>query len=253
MTERHECLLRLLRERGEVSLTDLVSELQVSEATVRRDLTALETAGELTRTFGGARPKEPVSLTMRTFGEKRETMSLAKACIGRRAAELVSPGMTVALDSGTTTWRVAEALKEKAPLRIITNALPVIEELGAVEDMAVFCVGGRFNLANLDFQGSNTIAEFGRFHVDIAFVGIDSLVPERGAFADTQEDAAAIGAIRNIADRVIVVTDHSKVNARGLFLSLRPAEIDCVVTDAGLSDQTAHLLNAEAYDLIVAE
>jgi len=251
MNDRQRRLLELLRERREMVLAEMVQELGVSEATMRRDLIALESSETLVRTFGGARFREPPSLVVRTFKEKSGAMSPAKVHIAQRAAELVSPGMTIALDSGSTTWRLATALRDKAPLRIVTNALPVIEELGDLPKMSIFCVGGRFNRGNLDFVWSAAATGFSGFRADGGFVGIDSLIPGRGAFADTQEDADVILAIRGISDRVVVVADHTKLEARGMFRALDVPQIDCVVIDADLDARMCRRLQADGYELLI--
>lgn len=253
MNDRQHRIAQLLQERGELSVSALVAELGTSEATVRRYLASLETAGVLNRTFGGARLREPPSLVVRTFEQKRDVMRAEKERIAKCAAQLVEPGMSVALDSGTTTWRVAAALRNRAPLDVVTNALPVIEELGAAEGVRIHCAGGRFNLDNLDFMGGDTASALTRFHVNIAFLGIDSLIPGRGVFSNTQEDADNLRALGESADKCVVVADHTKVNTKGLHLALGPDQVDCVVMDGGVASETKALLEAEPYELLIAE
>jgi DeoR/GlpR family transcriptional regulator of sugar metabolism len=253
MKPRHEALMKLLRERGELDIATMVSELDASEATIRRDLSRLDEAGLLTRKFGGARLLEPSSLVVQTFAQKRKLLRREKERIARRAAEFVKPGMSIAIDSGTTTWCVAAALKERAPLKVVTTALPVIEELGPVDDIEVICVGGRFNPLNLDFVGSEVVAEFAKFRTDIAFLGVDSLVPGRGAFAETQETAVIIRATAASADRKVVVMDHTKLGTPACFLGIASDDITCLVTDAGLSPKQRKTLEAEPYELELVE
>ena len=253
MNRRQERIVELLAERGEIALGVLVGELDASEATVRRDLAVLDGAGVLTRTFGGARAKATPSLVVRTLEQKLQVMRAEKERIARRAAHLVEPGMSVGLDSGSTIWRVATALKAKAPLDIVTNALPVIEELGAVEGMQINCVGGRFRSANLDFVGNEALGALSSLHVNIVFLGIDSLIPGRGIFADSQDDALGHRSLGEIADTCVVVADHTKVNTGGVYLGLSVEQIDCVVMDGGLDSETRALVEADPYDLIIAE
>ena len=252
MNDRQRQIAGLLEARGELAVTELVSVLSASEATVRRDLAALEKSGVLVRTFGGARLRDRLSLVARTFAQKREAMRSEKERIAKRAAELVEPGMSVALDSGTTTWRVAAALRDKAPLDIVTNALPVVEELGAVDGIRIHCAGGRFNLSNLDFMGAETAKTLAKFHVNIAFLGIDCLIPGRGICTDTQEDADNLRAMRASCDTCVVLADHSKLNAAGLLVALQSDEIDCVIMDDGVTDQLRTQLEADPCELIIA-
>jgi DeoR/GlpR family transcriptional regulator of sugar metabolism len=246
-------LLAMLRERGELAVAALCEGLAVSEATVRRDLAALESAGEVVRTFGGARAAGRGSLLERTFGQKRNLLRREKEAIAREAARLVSPGMTVALDSGTTTWRVAAALKDKAPLTVLTTALAAVEELGTVAGMRIFCTGGQFRPENLDFVGPSALAAFAQLRADIAFIGADSLTIGKGLYSVDQESAAVLSAIGGCAARRVAVVDHTKIGARGLFLGLPQEWIDCVITDAGLDLQTQAAMAAQCAEMIVAE
>ena len=252
MNDRQQQITTLLEENGEQSVSDLVSALGASEATVRRDLAALEESGALVRTFGGARCRDRPSLVVRTFAQKREAMRSEKERIARRAVQLVQPGMSIALDSGTTTWRVAASLRDKAPLDVVTNALPVIEELGAIDGVRIHCAGGRFNPNNLDFMGNRTAQTLSGFHVDIAFLGIDCLIPGRGVCCNSQEDADNLKALRASSDRCVVVADHSKVNATGLLVALKVDEVDCVVMDAGVETALKTELAVDPYELIFA-
>lgn len=231
---RRERLISLIEQRGELDLTVLVRELAVSEATLRRDLTVLEQAGRLARTFGGAKSVPPPSLVARTFGEKREHMRPEKERLANRAADLVEPGMVVALDSGTTIWRVAAALRSKAPLTVVTSALAPVEELGNVPGITLHLVGGRFRPENLDFIGTSAAARYQGFQADIAFVGADSFVPGKGAYSLDEESAAVASALAACASRTVLVVDRSKIDAKGYFLVAAANDIDEVITDADL-------------------
>ena len=246
-------LLAMLRERGEAGVAALCATLAVSEATVRRDLAALESAGRVVRTFGGARLAAEGSLLERTFGRKRQQMRREKEAIAREAARLVSPGMTLALDSGTTVWRVAAALKDKAPLTILTTALAAVEELGAVAGMSIFCTGGRFRPDNLDFVGPAAVAAFARLRADIAFVGGDGLRVGKGLYSADQESAAVLSAIGDCAARRVAVLDNTKIGAHGMFLGLPQDRIDYLVTDSGLDNETWSKLEAQGVKVTLVE
>jgi DeoR family transcriptional regulator of aga operon len=250
-SNRHDQILARLGDHGDLDMAALRQMLGVSEATVRRDLRFMETQGKLIRTFGGARkPAEP-SLVAATFGEKREKMRDAKERMARAAAAMVQPGMRVLLDSGTTIWRVAAALKQTKPLTVITCSHALIDELGSAEGITIFCVGGRFRRSNLDFCGEQTVSALGGFRADIAFLGADSLIPGRGLYATDPDSAVITQAIGQCADCRVVVADHTKINRNGFLLALRCERIDVVITDAGISDEVRKQLEADAYKLKV--
>ena len=71
--ERHELILRILNEKGAVSVAELTETLGVSESTVRRDLVELSEAGVLNKVHGGATlNKRQYIMTEDTVNDKRE-------------------------------------------------------------------------------------------------------------------------------------------------------------------------------------
>jgi DeoR/GlpR family transcriptional regulator of sugar metabolism len=250
MKDRHKKLIALLENRKELDIPTLTGELSASEATVRRDLSYLEQKGMVIRTIGGAMLRDKLSLVARTFNERVERNRRDKEAIARAAAGLVESGMVVAVDSGTTGWLVAASLKTKGPLTVITSALGVIEELGAVDNISLFCFGGQFRRENLDFVGDNVTDQFGRVHVDVAFLGADSLmVPGRGLYANEYFTSLVSRAISSCCDRCVVVADHTKINAQGTFLAVPAQGIHLFITDSGLSDASKRALKGEPYEV----
>ena len=182
---RQKALIGLLEKNKELGIPSFAHLLETSEATVRRDLSVLERQGLIIRTIGGARLKDTPSLVVRTFQERVQRNRREKEAIASKAASLVMPGMVVAIDSGTTGWLVASRLKTKRPLTVITSALGVVEELGAIDDISLFCFGGQFRRENLDFIGGNVTRQYEGVHVDMAFLGGDSLIlPGGGMYAN---------------------------------------------------------------------
>jgi DeoR family fructose operon transcriptional repressor len=122
------------------SLEELAREVGASVSTVRRDITALESAGSLRRMHGGARLINPPSDEFAFTA--RDTHQLAeKEAIGRACAELIRPNQTVIIDAGTTAWHVAKYLEPKTP-QIITNSLPVANFFAANNRIELILSGG---------------------------------------------------------------------------------------------------------------
>jgi DeoR family transcriptional regulator, aga operon transcriptional repressor len=250
---RQEKLIALLEVSRELDIPTLTRELGASEATVRRDLSLLEGRGIIIRTIGGARLKDKQSLVVRTFDERVQRHRREKESIASKAAGLVKPGMVVAVDSGTTGWLVASFLKATRPLTVITSALGVIEELGAIDGIDLVCLGGQFRKENLDFIGENVTRQFGSVHVDMAFLGGDSLMlPGKGMYANDYLTSLVSRAIGSCCDRCVVVMDHSKLNVQGTFLAIPCRDIHLVITDSGTGEDARRLLRGEPFDVMFA-
>jgi DeoR family transcriptional regulator, aga operon transcriptional repressor len=250
---RKEKLVSLLQISRELDIPTLSRELGASEATVRRDLSLLEDRGIIIRTIGGARLKDKQSLVVRTFDERVQRHRREKEAIASRAAGLVRPGMVIVVDSGTTGWLVASFLKATRPLKVITSALGVIEELGAVDGIDLVCPGGQFRKENLDFVGESVTRQFESVHVDMAFLGGDSLmVPGKGMYANDYFTSLVSRAIGSCCDRCVVVMDHSKLNAQGTFLAVPSRGIHLVITDSGAGEEARRLLRGEPFEVMFA-
>ncbi|MDO9541078.1 MAG: DeoR/GlpR family DNA-binding transcription regulator, partial [Kiritimatiellia bacterium] len=173
--------------------------------------------------------------------------------IAKAAAGLIEPGMKLMLDSGTTIWAVSRQIKHLVPLTVITSSLAIIEEMGTVDGITLFCAGGQFRPSNLDFYGPHVRATFAQFAADIAFIGMDKLIPGRGGYAADQESAAIIRSMSQHADKRVVVVDHSKIASSGFILALENKNIDVVIIDAGISRAQHQQMKKGPYKLIVAE
>jgi DeoR family fructose operon transcriptional repressor len=228
---RKQMILECLQKEQELKVSDLVTLTGVAIATVRRDLLRLEQEKLIVRTFGGIRAVDKKSLVARTFEQRESLQCDEKKRIANAAAELVMPGMTIAVDSGTTCMNFASALKNRGPLRIVTSALAVIETLGGNPDIEIILVGGRFRVSNLDFYGTVSIDTFRQFYCDMAFMGCDAFQPGHGAFSLDQESAAISRTIRQNSSKLVLLCDNRKIGSTCPFLTFTPQEIDTLVTD----------------------
>ena len=134
LNARQQTIIGLLREQGAVTVTDLTRRFDVTAMTVRRDLDHLAHTGCLTRTHGGAIFSQQAKIQF-AFREKQEAQLAEKAAIARAAAALVQPGMTVVLDTGTTTLEVARAIAGIANLKVLTSSLAIAAALYARDNI----------------------------------------------------------------------------------------------------------------------
>src|SRR3954468_6141208 len=137
---RRRSLLALISRQGFATLEELVKALGVSESTVRRDLEALDLAGSVKRTHGGAVYAGEVR-SMPAFDDRTGTAADEKRLIGIATAELIEDGDTVLLDGGTTTLEVARALLGR-PVQVVTNSLPIAQLLAASKPIDLILIGG---------------------------------------------------------------------------------------------------------------
>lgn len=234
--ERMRRLLTLLADRTQqapLTLDELVAELGVSKATLRRNLAVLEDERLVVRTHGGVRaaaggtPQIPVRL-------RSAQTSLAKQAIARAAARLIPAGEphTVAVCGGTTTAEVIRALRHRTGLTVITNALPLAVEACAWSNVRVIITGGLVRPHSLQAVGPLSEGTFNFFNLATAVLGADGVSAEHGVTTHDEAEARATAAMITRAHRVIVVADGTKIGKAAPAAVADLARLDDLVTDA---------------------
>ena len=238
MEGRRERISRLVDARRRTSVAELSRLLAVSEATVRKDLAALEGEGRLVRTHGGAAAGGAVVAVGRSRDELafevRERLLVAeKEAIGRAAAEMVEDGDSVAIDASTTALHLARALAARRELTVLTNGIRIAAQLAGRPGITVLVPGGV-----LRWEAFSLVGEWGdqmlrRVHIQMAFVGAVGFTLEHGLTDVDAGEAEFKRLLVETARRVVAVIDHSKWD-RVAFTTFCPADrVDLVITDAG--------------------
>ncbi|MEY9863565.1 DeoR family transcriptional regulator of aga operon [Catenulispora sp. GAS73] len=254
--ERMRRLLALLAacSPGDAPLTldELVAELGVSKATLRRDLAQLEDAHTVVRTHGGVRAGvdgvSEVPLRLRTQA------SLAKRAIAQAAAQLIPCGAphTLAVCGGTTATEVVRALRRRRELTLITNALPIAAEAAAWSDMRVVIAGGLVRAHSLEAVGPLSEAAFNSFTFATAILGADGVSSEHGVTTQNEIEARTNHAMVRHARRVIVVADATKIGRVTRAQLAHMAEVHDLVTDAQADAEELSLIRAAGVHVHVA-
>jgi DeoR family glycerol-3-phosphate regulon repressor len=167
MNRRQADILELLQARGELTVSDLAGRFRVTPATIRRDFQYLEDEGRLVRGHGSA-ILSPSSIAQLAFVRKGQKREAEKRAIGRAIAAEIQPGMTVSLDTGTTTLEIARAIAAIPNIKVLTISLPIASVLHAQENLEVILMGGAVRQNDPDLQGALTEENLRRFRVDLA-------------------------------------------------------------------------------------
>lgn len=247
--ERQKRILDLARSVGRVEVTGLAEDLGVTAETIRRDLTALERRGFVRRVHGGALPVERLGLEP-SVATRLGHSSAQKMRIAARAIEELPPDGTVLLDSGTTTQAMADQFPVDRELTVVTNSPRIAMTLQEHAPIDVYLLGGRVRHRTGAAVGEWLVSALGDVTVDVAFLGTNGFSVGRGMTTPDQAEAAAKRAMADAARRVIVVSDSSKAGLEHFHRFARLDEVDVLVTDTGLDDETAHQLDAAGTDVV---
>ena len=221
--QRRRNVLDLVDQEGQVTVADLVKRFSIS---------ALASIGALVRSHGGA--VRSLEATQDYPLRTKETLHHEeKIRIGRAAAELIQPGETVILDSGTTTAEIARHLKRmKTPsLTVITNALNIAVELADLSGFSVIMIGGLLRPVACSFVGPHAEAMLNEFHADRLFLAVDGFDLENGPSTPDLLEAQLNNVMIRSAREVNVVTDFSKLGRRSVSRIGPYDKIQRLITD----------------------
>jgi DeoR/GlpR family transcriptional regulator of sugar metabolism len=236
---RRSRLTELLLERGYLPISDLCEELGVSEATARRDLSALESEERITRTYGGALGEFNASFT--SFRERLREGTEAKGSIARTAVSLVKRGMSIYLDAGTTAFAIAQELRRFRPenLTVVTNNLALLETLGSLSGAKTILLGGQLLERQSVLLGEEAVKAAGSQSIDLAFLSAQGMNDE-GLWNSQRDIIRLQQAVMKRAVRSCFCLDRSKLGRTAPERLVTWAKVGTLVSDLSLPEFRQH-------------
>ena len=228
--ERRNKILALLKEENKVLVTDLCKAFSVSQATIRTDLNALERQGLLQRTHGGAMANAGASFE-RTSRQKQKLHSHEKMQIAKAAAELVHPGDTISLDTGTTTACMVPFLSKIPKLTVLTADIKIASLLEHYPDVTVIVAGGLLRSGFSCTTGAATNHMISTFNVDKAFMATNALSEEGILSTPYTEQAEVKRTLIATAAKKILLCDSSKLGQKSLVNFAKLNDFHFLLTD----------------------
>jgi DeoR/GlpR family transcriptional regulator of sugar metabolism len=250
--ERRARIADLVEERESVTVRELAHEFGLTDMSVRRDLIAMESEGLIARVRGGA-TRPSVGQPSKQYAAAAQRNAGVKARIARVAAELVPTDSIVFFYSGSTVARTASSLRasQRDSLTIVTNSLPIINEVNGWDDPHLVAIGGTYLPAYMAFVGPQAMRPLEELSADVAVLGCDGLTVDDGLTTPHQLVAQIGATLIDRARRTIVVADSSKVGRRG-FMPIAPIEaVDVVVTDQAADPAEVSALRAQGVEVVV--
>ena len=227
--ERRNRILTALEAEGRVLVADLSQLYGVSEETIRRDLEKLEEEGFARRCYGGASftgsPDLPYSI-------RKKSHVSGKRQIAQIAAGLIPDGASVAFDESSTAAFVAQALKGRKGITLLTNSVELVLSLGETEDWQIYVTGGLYNEKNLSFGGLRVEEFLREHHTDFAVISCAGLDPELGLTDPKDEMARIKRAMIRSAGQTILAADSRKFDRRSFAVVGKLEDVGTLITDS---------------------
>ncbi|MHC1681544.1 MAG: DeoR/GlpR family DNA-binding transcription regulator [Clostridiaceae bacterium] len=227
MINRHTKLLEIVSSNKRIEVTKLAELLNVSQVTIRKDLSILEEKGFLRREHGYALINSSDDINNRlafNYDIKRK--------IAKLASELVSNGETVMIESGSSCALLAEELaKNKRDVTIITNSVFIANFIREAPFAKVILLGGDFQPESQVLVGPVTKKGISEFFVDKLFVGTDGFSTKIGFSGKNHMRTETVKNMAENANKVVVLTESAKFNQLGVVSQFKAQEVDYVLTD----------------------
>lgn len=251
--ERRQQIVQLVEKNGRATVEELAQRFDISAVTIRGDLEILSRKGAITRSHGGAIPAAqspqdtplPIKET-RHLPEKRR--------IGKEAAQMITDGETIILDSGSTTVEIARCIRQRKwrGLTVITNALNIAMELSAIPNVRVMMLGGMLRSTSYSLAGPDAEQSLAKLSADRLFLGVDGLDAEVGITTPDPQEASLNSLMIRVSRKTVAVLDASKIGQRSLSVIAPISSLDILITDTSASTGQIESLQRLGLQVVLA-
>lgn len=251
--ERIEKMRSLAKEQDIVTWAELQRYLQASKATVQRDAEILCKASVLRKTRGGVIFNQATDPHELSAGAREMTNREAKRQIATAALKFIQKDYFVMVDSGSTVLEAVRQLPEDISLSTITYSLPTAVALDSKPNIEVYFAGGKLRKEFSACHGYFAENMLSQFHADVCLLGADAVSVISGISEHNMYDVRLKQIMIENSAKVVLLADHSKFT-NSAFIHVAPLEqIDVLITDAQLDEESLLEIDQRNIQLIQVE
>ncbi|WP_375399965.1 DeoR/GlpR family DNA-binding transcription regulator [uncultured Amnibacterium sp.] len=247
---RQRAITEAVMAEGAVRIEQLAERFDISQMTVHRDLDELEGRGLLRKSRGVATALS-TSLVESSDVYRSGRQRAEKEAIALAAIEFIEPGESLMLDDSTTTLQMARHLPGKAPLTVITNVLPLMNELTGVRGITLLALGGQYYNWCSAFMGRMTQQAIARLQAD-TFIMSTAAISNDTVFHQTLETVDIKRAMFEASARRILLADHTKFGKRALHALASLTEFDLIIVDGRTPPEHVERMRSHGIEVVVA-
>ncbi|MBO0958780.1 DeoR/GlpR transcriptional regulator [Neobacillus sp. MM2021_6] len=253
--QRRKLIIEMLTEKGTVNVNDLTDLLKISAATIRSDLNQMEKQGLLIRTHGGAMLKgdepDPIDKTYENRGKK---FHAEKQRIGYSALKYIQQGQCILLDASTTCFELAKYLSEtKMRLTVVTSGIATAALLKENPNLTVIIIGGIVRHSSNSVEGLLGEELLRKINIDLLFTSAYAFNTRDGLSDFSFYEVELKRTMVSVANKVIVLLDHSKIDKSSSATFARPNDIDTFITDQHVTEEIRNYFADNQINLEIAE
>ncbi len=246
---RHDEILSIVSRLRSVTVGELTERLNVSEVTIRKDLSILEDMGAVVRTHGGAKLAEDRN-AIRPLATRLGEHTEEKQAISARAKKLVSEGDTVYIDTGSTCLYLARHISDMN-IRVVTNSLDVMNVLADAPGVSLISIGGGYRKEAGSFLGPAAEEMIRSFRIETCFIGATGISKDGAFSAQNVFESQLKRLVLSVSKRRVVLADSSKFDRTAFSVYAEPGDVDVLIVDSGF--EHADELSKRGIEVIAAD
>ncbi|MAZ16770.1 MAG: ArsR family transcriptional regulator [Ahrensia sp.] len=247
--DRQQQIIEILRDRPFASVRELQEQLGVSAATVRRDIDKIDEAGNARKVYGGVSALDTTARNpafARPYDENRDLAVDAKLQIAELAATMVADGDSVIINGGSTCFHLGAKLADRN-IRVFTNSMPLAAYLGENGKCSLTVAGGELHREPRVLYSTQPITYFAsKFFVGAQGINGEGLRESHPLMVKSIQELS-----RNV-DQIVVLADSRKFSIQARNLALPLSRVGTLITDEGLTDQDAKMLEEAGVTIRIA-
>lgn len=233
--QRHQGILKLVQENTIIKVAELTELLDVSDMTIRRDLMELEQKGLLKRIHGGARANSDTKELLELSHTEKQKINIEKKIeVAQKIVKCIDDNDVIFLGPGTTIELVPELLSQKN-LKVITNSLPVFNQLYEKKDYEIILIGGNYRKRTGAFVGGVANSSIKTLKTAKAFIGVNGIYDNIVTNSNEDEGLTQKLILDNSIEKYIIA-DSSKFNVLDFYHFYDLNNITGLITDSHISE-----------------
>lgn len=246
--ERLDRILEFIDKHQYASVESLMTLVDASKSTIRRDLIQLNEEGKITFVRGGAASVNKSFLPESRYQDKQSSNIAEKQRIGAAAAAMIRPGENIFIAPGTTTRMILASLPVDGSFNIVTNDIQIANDLALSENVNVCVTGGWLRKEYYSMSGFQAEECIRGMKIGTAFISCDAIDTRSGCYIANEDEVGFINELIKASHRVVLLVDHSKFFSSAFLKICDFSQIKVLITDDGVSEDVLGLLKKK-YDM----
>ena len=251
VVERYNRIIKIVSLKGKVRIIELSKNLGVSSMTILRDLKILEEQGKLHRVSGWAIAKPDINTRENNFFQRVQQNKTEKMIIAKEALNFISPDDTIILDASSTVYYLAKLVKNIKGLTVITNSIPILNEMIFNSEVYVIATGGELRMETASLDGPYALRSLKDLKADKFFLSTLALNFNDGLMEPNLAVAEIKKYMLSISKENILLVDNTKFINRAMVSMCSINAINKVIVDSKIDPDSLDLMRNSNVEVIV--